>query len=108
MKKLIHKVWTFQSDSNPDVSYQTLQYTDGTSSCECRGWCRRVAADGSRSCKHTRWVDQGIAYRYSTATHDYRRSLLKKPFAQLMPDPVRNAKDAVQSTSILPTASGRH
>ena len=71
MKKPIHKVWTFRSDSDPDVSYQTLQYTDGTTSCECRGWCRRVAADGSRSCKHTRWVDLGIADRYCTATHDY-------------------------------------
>ena len=71
MKKPIHKVWTFRSDSAPTVSYQTLQYSDGTTSCECRGWCRRVAADGSRSCKHTRWVDQGIADRHATAAHDY-------------------------------------
>ena len=71
MKKPIHKVWTFRSDSDPDVSYQTLQYTDGTTSCDCRGWCRRVTADGSRSCKHSRWVDLGIADRYCTASHDY-------------------------------------
>ena len=71
MKKPIHKVWTFRSDSDPDTSYQTLQYSDGTTSCECRGWCRRVAADGSRSCKHCRWVDLGIADRYCTATHNY-------------------------------------
>jgi hypothetical protein len=81
MKKPIQKVWTFQSDSDPDVSYQTLQYTDGTSSCECRGWCRRVAADGSRSCKHVRWVDQGIANHYCTATHDYQ---------QFKPQPIIN------------------
>jgi hypothetical protein len=73
MKKPILKVWTFRSDSDPDVSYQTLQYTDETTPCDCRGWCRRVAADGSRSCKHTRWVDQGIADRYCTATHDYNQ-----------------------------------
>jgi hypothetical protein len=71
MKKPIHKVWTFRSDSDPEVRYQTLQYSDGTTSCECRGWCRRVAVDGSRSCKHTRWVDQGIADRHCTAAHDY-------------------------------------
>jgi hypothetical protein len=71
MKKPIHKVWTFRSDSDPEVSYQTLQYSDGTTSCECRGWCRRVTVDGSRSCKHTRWVDQGIADRHCTAAHDY-------------------------------------
>ena len=71
MKKPISRVWTFRSDSDPDVSYHTLQYTDGTASCDCRGWCRRVAADGSRSCKHSRWVDLGIADRYCTASHDY-------------------------------------
>lgn len=71
MTKQITRVWTFLSDSNPNGEYQTLQYTDGSTSCDCRGWCRRVAADGSRSCKHTRWVDLGIAGRYCTATHDY-------------------------------------
>jgi hypothetical protein len=73
MKKPILKVWTFRSDSNPSASYQTLQYTDGTTSCDCRGWCRRVAADGSRSCKHVRWVDQGLADRHCAATHDYHQ-----------------------------------
>ena len=29
MSKPIHQVWTFRSDSNPDLEYQTLQYTDG-------------------------------------------------------------------------------
>ena len=47
MTRPILKVWTFRSDSDPDVRYQTLQYTDGNTSCECRGWCRRLAADGS-------------------------------------------------------------
>ncbi len=52
MSKIISRVWTFPSDSNPNVSYQTLQYADGTTSCNCKGWTRRVAADGSRSRKH--------------------------------------------------------
>jgi hypothetical protein len=52
MNKNIRQVWTFASDSNPGVTYQTLQYADGTTSCYCKGWTRRVAADGSRSCKH--------------------------------------------------------
>ena len=29
MNKNIRQVWTFPSDSNPNVSYQTLQYADG-------------------------------------------------------------------------------
>src|SRR4051794_40380169 len=71
MNKPIQRVWTFPSDSNPAVEYQTLQYADGALSCNCPGWTRRVAADGSRSCKHTRWVDLGTADRHCSATHDY-------------------------------------
>jgi len=71
MNKRISKVWTFASDSNPNVEYETLQYTDGTSSCNCKGWTRRVAPDGSRSCKHVRLVDMGTADRQCKATHSY-------------------------------------
>jgi hypothetical protein len=32
----------------------------GNLSCTCPGWCRRVARDGSRTCKHVRKViDRG-------------------------------------------------
>ena len=71
MSNSIRKVWTFTSDSNPDIEYETLQYADGTCSCNCKGWTRRVTPDGGRSCKHTRWVDLGTADRHCIATHDY-------------------------------------
>lgn len=71
MNQPIRQVWTFRSDSNPDIEYQTLQYLDSSTSCNCPGWTRRVAADGSRSCKHTRWVDLGTADRHCAATHNY-------------------------------------
>ena len=71
MNKPIQRVWTFASDSNPNAEYQTLQYADGSTSCNCQGWTRRVARDGSRSCKHTRSVDMGTADRQSIATHEY-------------------------------------
>ncbi|MCZ6691412.1 MAG: hypothetical protein O7H41_17630 [Planctomycetota bacterium] len=29
----------------------------GNLSCTCPGWCRRVARDGSRSCRHVRKVE---------------------------------------------------
>jgi len=61
MNKQITRVWSFSSDSNPNIEYETLQYTDGKTSCNCKGWTRRVAADGSRSCKHARYVDMGTA-----------------------------------------------
>jgi hypothetical protein len=67
----ISQVWSFASESNPNVQYETLQYVDGTTSCNCKGWTRRVAADGTRSCKHTRYVDMGIADDHCTATHNY-------------------------------------
>jgi hypothetical protein len=68
--KKISQVWTFQSDSNPNIEYETLQYADGSTSCNCKGWTRRVV-DGSRSCKHTRYVDMGAADQHCTATHNY-------------------------------------
>lgn len=71
MSKPISQVWTFGSDSNPDINYETLRYTDQSMSCNCPGWTRRVAADGSRSCKHIRSIDMGTADQQSTATHSY-------------------------------------
>lgn len=72
MSKAILKVWAFGSDSS-NKTYETLQYTDGNTSCNCPGWTRRVAADGSRSCKHTRFVDLGIADRECLEKHTYQQ-----------------------------------
>ena len=71
MDKKIAKVWTFTSDSNPNKQYETLQYTDSSTSCGCPGWTRRVAADGSRTCKHTRLIDQGQADSQCVSSHEY-------------------------------------
>ena len=65
----IAKCWTFNSSSGRGT-YQTLLYADGSTSCDCPGWCRRVAADGSRSCKHTRSVLMGTADRECLSQHD--------------------------------------
>jgi hypothetical protein len=67
----IAKCWTFASSSGRGT-YQTLLYADGSTSCDCPGWCRRVAADGSRSCKHTRSVLMGTADRECQSMHDPR------------------------------------
>jgi hypothetical protein len=71
MNKQISRVWSFASDSNPNIEYETLQYSDGSTSCNCKGWTRRVAPDGSRSCKHTRAVDMGTADQSCKANHSY-------------------------------------
>jgi hypothetical protein len=71
INKTIAKVWTFASSSNPNKSYETLQYTDGSTSCQCPGWTRRVAPDGSRSCKHTDMVTDGTADQNCKSMVDY-------------------------------------
>jgi hypothetical protein len=73
MNKQITRVWTFASDSNPNIEYETLQYMDGSTSCKCKGWTRRVVADGTRSCKHCRLVDMGTADDHCHATHNYQQ-----------------------------------
>ena len=69
--KEIARVYTFASDSNPSKTYESLEYTDGSSSCACPGWTRRVSSDGSRTCKHTRVIDQGIAESHCVSSHEY-------------------------------------
>jgi len=92
MNKKITRVWTFASDSNPNIEYETLQYADGTTSCNCKGWTRRVAPDGSRSCKHTRSVDMGTADRQCKATHSYEP---QTPQTQQPQEPTSNAKHQI-------------
>ena len=70
MTKQISRVWAFASDSS-DAEYETLQYSDGATSCNCRGWTRRTTSDGTRSCKHTRLVDMGRADDVCRSSHDY-------------------------------------
>lgn len=74
MNKPVRQVWVFASDSNPESEYQTLQFQDGSTSCDCKGWTRRTATDGTRSCKHTRWVDLKVADQHCVATHTYEPS----------------------------------
>ena len=78
----VARVWTFSSSSNPNKTYETLQYTDGSTSCNCPGWTRRVAADGSRTCKHTRLVDQGLADSESVSHKDYESGVAASVKAQ--------------------------
>ena len=54
-----------------DRRYQTLLYADGSTSCDCPGWCRRVAGDGSRSCRHTRSVLLGTADQECQSMHHH-------------------------------------
>jgi hypothetical protein len=52
MSRIIKAAILFKSSTNPARTYEVLLHTNGTMSCSCAGWCRRVAADGSRTCRH--------------------------------------------------------
>lgn len=54
--KAIAVMYVFESESNPNKVYQTLHYTDGTTSCDCKGWTRRCV-NGQRTCRHTRLIE---------------------------------------------------
>lgn len=56
--KVPAQVWKFPSSSS-SKTYETIQYRDGSLSCDCPGWTCRVLEDGSRTCKHVRNVMYG-------------------------------------------------
>ena len=51
--KKIAWTWPFNSQSNPKLSYRCLLFEDGSLTCNCPGWAKRVV-NGVRECKHTR------------------------------------------------------
>lgn len=70
MSKQIRKTWLFRSTSSNSI-YETLQYNDASTSCNCPGWTRRTDINGNRCCKHTRLVDMGHADSQAASNHDY-------------------------------------
>lgn len=52
---IVHRI-PAKSKTDPSKSYETLVYSDGSVSCNCKGWTRRVI-NGARSCKHTELVE---------------------------------------------------
>jgi len=79
----ISKCWTFAS-SRGGRRYQSLLYVDGSTSCDCPGWCKRVASDGSRTCKHTRSILMGSADQECESMHDYHAAVTA-PVSASMP-----------------------
>ena len=80
MTRTIVSTHIFASDSSPGTKYQTLVYNDGTLSCDCKGWTRRVQGDGSRTCKHVREVEANLGLK---KTFDPNRIKFRLPEKQL-------------------------
>jgi hypothetical protein len=85
------KWWKFASSSNPNKMHETQLHADGEVTCGCPGWCKHVADDGSRACRHTRSVEAGTADREATATGGSGNSRRAAPAAQA---PAQKAKAA--------------
>lgn len=54
--KKISRVIKMISESNATITYEILAYEDGTYSCNCPGWTKRVDQAGYRTCKHVKKV----------------------------------------------------
>lgn len=78
--KSLHTTFFFKSSSG-DGLYQTLLYDDKTTSCDCKGWTRRVAGDGSRSCKHTRLVEAGLGESEAVRVITHTRAAVRAAFS---------------------------
>ena len=89
--KVDQKVWTFSSSSGKRT-YEATLHTDGVASCNCMGWTRRIAADGSRNCKHTRMIVDGTADMNCVDSHDYSQSGQTQKAAQKVPAQKASAK----------------
>jgi len=87
MPKETATLFVFDSSSGCN-QYQTLQYTDGTTSCDCPGWTRRNPPSG-RSCKHTRFVDAGLGNRNAVKVVEYSAPApVRRTPQRAMPEPV--------------------
>jgi hypothetical protein len=77
--KTIARAYGFPSESKPGKNYETLEYTDGTHSCNCPGWKfkQKTTPDGQRTCRHTRLIDAGTAAQHATSVADYNANQAK-------------------------------
>ena len=94
MNNIFHKTpettWQMPSNSSNKI-YETIEYTDGTTSCNCRGWTIKKLGQ-ERTCRHTRYVDQGIADRYATSVWHNPALAASKAATQVDPRLAKVAK----------------
>lgn len=91
-RPVIRATYWFASSSGSGT-YETLRYTDGTTSCSCPGWTRRVDKNGGRSCKHARMVEAGIGHLHATNWKE-NLSAAEAEYAHLTPTTAPKGKKA--------------
>jgi hypothetical protein len=99
-KPTITEEWSF--DGSGKHPYVTRLYSDGSTSCNCPGWTRRVDGAGRRHCKHTTWVEMGVADRYAVSHVDWEatvRQTVAAPTPEVI-EPMRPGKRRLNLTSV--------
>ncbi len=77
------KVWEFESDSS-SKTYQTILYSNGSASCNCRGWTIQKAHGGERTCKHIAMIEMGTADSNCKSQNDYRSGGLPESVSKML------------------------
>lgn len=104
--KMFAKSWRFKSNSDPTKSYETIQYTDGTTSCQCRGWCMKKEGK-DRECTHTRMVEAGIADSHCVPNSIIDRTQGANVRTPNVRDQVRTQKGKATAKPALTKITGR-
>ena len=84
-----YKAYSYKFASSPGKMYTTLLLENGEVTCNCPGWTRRVAEDGSRTCKHCEDVKK---------KHDYiavLASLEREKIDKTFEEPAEKTKEEV-------------
>jgi len=100
VKAAVMKEVRFPSASRANVTYTARLYSDGSSSCNCKGWTRRVAVDGSRECKHTRQLAEDYNCRARTDPTHTAPVITAQPKAYVPPLPVKQQPKVQQETIV--------
>jgi hypothetical protein len=106
--------WTFRSKSSPRTRYETILYSNGDLSCNCPGWTQRKdKVTGERSCKHTRWAEEGDADRLCESREDHannrlvERAVMLLRFGSEAADRVESNRAETQRQAAAMTAAAR-
>jgi hypothetical protein len=101
MGKEVHKIWIIESQSG-GKPYETIQYCNGSTSCNCFSWIKRKPVGGERTCKHVRMVEMGQADIYAVSSKEYGSLLVKSSVVKrTVPIPVSRPTIVVSGAPVV-------
>lgn len=90
------RVWENRSRSNPDKSYETIQWANGEITCNCRGWI--FPKNGNpRTCVHVRGVEGALmSSSYGRSREESRRVEPQRSYWQNANIPIQEVNVPIQ------------